>query len=189
MSVAGSWMRTMTVHVLVASLPDLDVLPARCQALALLEHAQQAAAARQAAEHLRTAYPSAATPPLAALYQHGRRLSRPAFQRQSSVLREAVPELAARILAEPGWYALAATLVEVEAAGQDPSTLLGAAVQQRELGTAESVSDVLVWRLRRTADLPADPGEPVTGTRAAEPSARRTGQRPPGRSGPRRSRP
>ena len=69
-------------------------------------------------------------------------------------------ELATRkieqILAEPGWYALAATLADAESAGHDPAALLAEAAGRRELGTAESASDVLVWRLRRMADLPAD---------------------------------
>ncbi|MFF7148624.1 relaxase/mobilization nuclease domain-containing protein [Streptomyces jietaisiensis] len=118
-------------------------------------HAQQAEAAARAAEHLRTAYQTAAAQPLGALYQRGRRLSRPMLQRQTVLLREALPELAEQILAEPGWYALAATIAEAEAAGHDPATLLSDVAERRELGTADSVSDVLVWRMRRTADLPA----------------------------------
>ncbi|MGW8699577.1 mobilization protein, partial [Streptomyces eurythermus] len=119
-------------------------------------HAQQAAAARQAAEHLRTAYQAAAAHPLGALYQRGRRLGRPLLQRQTAMLRKAVPELAEQVLSEPGWYALAATITDAEVAGHDPAALLTAAAERRELDTAQSVSDVLVWRLRRTADLPAD---------------------------------
>jgi hypothetical protein len=134
-------------------------------------HAQQAAAARQAAEHLRSAYQAAAVHPLGVLYQRGRRLSRPLLQRQTVVLREALPGLAEQILAEPGWYALAATIADAEAAGHDPATLLSAAVERRELDTADSVSDVLVWRLRRLADLPADAsGVPDHGT-AKRPAA------------------
>ncbi|MFF1422030.1 relaxase/mobilization nuclease domain-containing protein [Streptomyces sp. NPDC058280] len=152
-------------------------------------HAQQAAAARQAAEHLRSAYQAAAAQPLGALYQRGRRLGRLLVQRQTSVLRGAVPELAERILAEPGWYALAATLTDVEAAGHDAAALLGDAAGRRELDTAESVSDVLVWRLRRSAGLPADTSDGVINGHAEERSAGQAGQRAPGRSGPRRGRP
>ena len=119
-------------------------------------HAQQAAAARQAAEHLRAAYQAAATQPLGALYQRGRRLNRPLRLRQTAVLREALPELAEQILTEPGWYALAATLADTESAGHDPTALLAEAAGRRELDSAESISDVLVWRLRRAAGLPAD---------------------------------
>ncbi|MEU9064818.1 relaxase/mobilization nuclease domain-containing protein [Streptomyces sp. NPDC048430] len=119
-------------------------------------HAQQAEAAAQAAEHLRNAYQPAASQPLGLLYQRGRRLSRPVLQRQTALLRETLPNLAEQILAEPGWYALAATIAEASAAGHDLAALLSDAVESRELGTADSVSDVLVWRLRRRADLPAD---------------------------------
>ncbi|MGX1115828.1 hypothetical protein RKD37_001191 [Streptomyces ambofaciens] len=124
-------------------------------------HAQQAEAATRAAEHLRNAYRPAAAQPLGLLYQRGRRLSQPMLQRQTALLRESLPSLAEQILAEPGWYALAATIAEADAAGHDPAALLADAVESRELGTADSVSDVLVWRLRRRADLPADaPGIP-----------------------------
>ncbi|MFE9726006.1 relaxase/mobilization nuclease domain-containing protein [Streptomyces sp. NPDC005794] len=119
-------------------------------------HAQQAEAASRAAEHLRNAYRPAAAQPLGVLYQRGRRLSRPVLQRQTALLRETLPSLAEQILAEPGWYALAATIAEADAAGHDPAALLSDAVESRELGTADSVSDVLVWRLRLRADLPVD---------------------------------
>ncbi|GAA2442823.1 relaxase/mobilization nuclease domain-containing protein [Streptomyces pulveraceus] len=122
-------------------------------------HAQQAAAALQAAEHLRSAYRTAAAPPLTALYQRGRRLNRPLLRRQTAVLRETLPELAEKILTEPGWYALATTIADAEAAGHDPVALLSDAIKRRELDTADSVSDVLVWRLRHLADLPADASE------------------------------
>lgn len=123
---------------------------------AMKEHAQQAAAARQAAEHLRTAYQAVAPMYLGAMRERGRRLSLPLQRKQTAYLRQAVPELAEQVLAEPGWYALAATLADVERAGHDPSVLLAEAAERRELDTADSISDVLVWRLRRMADLPAD---------------------------------
>ncbi|NIY65542.1 relaxase family protein [Streptomyces malaysiensis] len=147
-------------------------------------HAQQAQAAAQAAEHLRTAYQTASAQPLGMLYQRGRRLSRPLLQRQTVLLREALPELAEQILAEPGWYALAATITDAEAAGHDPAALLSAAVERRELDTADSVSDVLVWRLRQTADLPADASSlPENSTAGSRPTTRSTTTKPstPGR--------
>ncbi|PKT67900.1 mobilization protein [Streptomyces populi] len=141
-------------------------------------HAQQAAAARQAAEHLRSAYQEAAAHPLGVLYQRGRRLNRSLLQQQTVVLREVLPELAEQILAEPSWYALAATLAEAEVAGHDPASLLAGTVGRRELDTADSVSDVLVWRLRQMADLPADTSEvpehsAVKGPFAMRPAASR----------------
>ncbi|MER6129376.1 mobilization protein, partial [Streptomyces sp. NPDC001795] len=154
-------------------------------------HAQQAEAAARAAGHLRTAYQAAAAQPLGVLYQRGRRLSRPILQRQTVLLREALPEMAEQILVEPGWYALAATIAEAEAAGHDPAALLSDVAERRELGTANSISDVLVWRMRQTADLPADashlPENSTTGsrpatrgttTRTSAPDRRRSGEEP-----------
>ena len=142
-------------------------------------HAQQAAAARQAAEHLRSAYRTAAAQPLGVLFQRGRRLGQPILQRQSRLLREALPGLAEQILSEPGWYALAATIAEAEAVGHDPAALLSDAVGRRELDTADSVSDVLMWRLRRLAELPADAAgvlenSTAESSSAARPAASRT---------------
>ncbi|MET9871489.1 relaxase/mobilization nuclease domain-containing protein [Streptomyces sp. NPDC006386] len=152
-------------------------------------HAQQAEAAARAAEHLRAAYRAASAQPLGVLYQRGRRLSRPMLQRQTVLLHQALPELAEQILAEPSWYALAATISEAEAAGRDPAALLSDVAARRELGTADSVSDVLVWRLRRTAHLPADASHlPETSiaenrsatrgttTKPASPGRRRSGE-------------
>ncbi|MEU8936097.1 relaxase/mobilization nuclease domain-containing protein [Streptomyces sp. NPDC048409] len=149
-------------------------------------HAQQAEAATRAAAHLRTAYQAAAAQPLGVLYQRGRRLSRQMLQRQTALLREALPELAEQILAEPGWYALAATIAEAEAAGQAPAALLSDVAARRELGTADSVSDVLLWRLRRAADLPADASHlPIAGSAGTRPVSREATTRAsaPGRRG------
>ncbi|MFC9740489.1 relaxase/mobilization nuclease domain-containing protein [Streptomyces noursei] len=151
-------------------------------------HAQQAAAARQAAEHLCAAYQVAAAQPLGALHQRGRRLNRPLLQRQTEVLRQALPDLAEQILAEPGWYALAATLTDVQAAGFDPTSLLSEAAGHRELDTADSVSDVLVWRLRRRADLPADTSDTVGADRRTQRSASHARRQAPGQTGRRSGR-
>ncbi|MFJ7986449.1 mobilization protein [Streptomyces sp. NPDC096351] len=120
-------------------------------------HAQQAEAAHRAAEHLRVAYRVAAEEPLAVLHQRGRSLALPLLQRQADAVRAAIPELAEQVLAEPGWPALAATLADAEAADHTPVSLLADVAGRRELNTAESISDVLMWRVRRMANLPAHP--------------------------------
>ncbi|QPP05140.1 mobilization protein [Streptomyces bathyalis] len=132
-------------------------------------HAQQAAAARQAADHLRAAYISAAGHPMGALRRRGRQLPQVQQQRHAAVVREAVPELAEQILVEPGWHALAATLADAETAGHERASLLKKAAARRELDSADSVSDVLVWRLRRAADLSAD-AAPIPGPGGAGPA-------------------
>ncbi|WP_432025172.1 relaxase/mobilization nuclease domain-containing protein [Streptomyces sp. 1222.5] len=132
-------------------------------------HSQQAQAARQAAEHLRAAYQVAAHEPMAALGQRGRRMAPRVRQRQADLLHQVLPELAERIRAEAGWPALAATLDDARRVGHDPAALLTDAARRRELDSAASISDVLVWRLRRSAHLPALPesphGTPARGSR------------------------
>ncbi|MFG2712293.1 mobilization protein [Streptomyces goshikiensis] len=118
-------------------------------------HAQQAAAARQAAQHLRAAYRSSATSPLSAMREQGRRLTPSTQLRHAEAVSSALPDHADQVLDEPGWGALAATLDEAERAGYEPAALLQEVVNQRELESADDVTDVLVWRLRRTARLPA----------------------------------
>lgn len=76
--------------------------------------------------------------------------------------------------------ALAATLADAEKAGHDPKALLEEAASWRELDTARDTTDVLVWRIRRIADLPANPGQPgaaKAGTARTRPAPGRTGAR------------
>ncbi|MEV5549202.1 relaxase/mobilization nuclease domain-containing protein [Streptomyces sp. NPDC052309] len=145
-------------------------------------HSRQAQAARQAAEHLRAAYQVTAHEPMAALGQRGRRMAPRVRQRQADLLHQVLPELAERIRAEAGWSALAATLDDARRAGHDPAALLTDAARRHELDSAASISDVLVWRLRRSAHLPALPASPhdtpARGSRRQGPSAS-TRQSPP----------
>jgi adenosyl cobinamide kinase/adenosyl cobinamide phosphate guanylyltransferase len=121
---------------------------------------QQATAAQQAAEHLRAAYQAAAAESMAVLRQRGHRLTPRVRQRQAGLLQQVLPELAEQVLAEGGWPALAATLDDARRAGHNPAALLSEAARRRELDSADSISDVLVWRLRRSAHLPALPKSP-----------------------------
>ncbi|WP_107484135.1 relaxase/mobilization nuclease domain-containing protein [Streptomyces sp. NRRL B-24572] len=116
-------------------------------------HNQQAEAARQAAEHLRATYQAAAAEPLAVFHQRETQLPEWLRRQQAATVRRTLPEQAEQILAEPGWPALAATLAQAGAAGHNPAALLTEATAQRELDTATSVSEVLIWRLHRLADL------------------------------------
>ncbi|WP_432198959.1 relaxase/mobilization nuclease domain-containing protein [Streptomyces sp. bgisy027] len=133
-------------------------------------HAQQAAAAQRAAQHLRSAYRSAAATPMNAMREQGRRLPEPVRERYASTLEAALSEQSDSVRREPGWDALAATLDQAERAGYDPDALLQQAVEWRELETADSLTDVLVWRLRRIANLPATMAPPRarTDTRATQ---------------------
>jgi adenosyl cobinamide kinase/adenosyl cobinamide phosphate guanylyltransferase len=119
------------------------------------QHAQQAEAARRAAAHLRAAYQQAAAEPLTVLRERGRRIPPSLHRHHTAIVRAALPELAETVLAEPGWDSLAATLADATQAGHNTQALLTEAAASRELDTADSISDVLIWRLRRMADLPA----------------------------------
>ncbi|MFI1953148.1 relaxase/mobilization nuclease domain-containing protein [Streptomyces xinghaiensis] len=121
-------------------------------------HAQQAAASAQAAHHLRAAYRAAARSPIRAMREQGRRLPQPVRQRHAGTINAALHNH--RLGGEPGWDALAATLDQAERAGHDPAALLKEAVEWRELDTADSVTDVLVWRMRRLGKLPATADAP-----------------------------
>ncbi|OAR24238.1 hypothetical protein A8W25_17520 [Streptomyces sp. ERV7] len=138
-------------------------------------HAQQAEAARQATAHLRAAYTIAAKEPMARLREQGQRLAQPVQDWSAALLRATAPDIAEQAIGEPGWPALAATLTHAYQAGRDPQTLLTEAITQRELDTAGSLSEVLVWRLRHLADLPADatsgqrPQVPTAPTRQTRP--------------------
>lgn len=132
-------------------------------------HAQQAAAAHAAAEHLRAAYRTASTAPMTALRQQGRLLLEAVRERHAASIDAALGERGASIRDEPGYDALTATLDQAERAGYRPESLLEQAVELRELGTADSVSDVLVWRLRRLANLPARADAPSTAKEAGHP--------------------
>lgn len=142
-------------------------------------HAQQAEASQQAAEHLRAAYHQAAAAPMQALRDQGRALPDAQRRTYETTIRAALPENRTRPDTNTQNDALVATLAEAEQAGHDPEALLQKAIAMRELDTAEDVNDVLVWRLRRLAQLPAQPGDtarrPQAGTGRAKPAPNRTG--------------
>ncbi|MFI2369887.1 relaxase/mobilization nuclease domain-containing protein [Streptomyces sp. NPDC018833] len=136
-------------------------------------HAQQAAAAQRAAQHLRSAYRSASAAPMNAMRERGRRLPEPVRERYAGTFETVLPEQADHVRREPGWDALTATLDQAERAGHDPDALLQQAIEWRELDTADSVTDVLVWRLRRIGELPATMDAPRARTNAWTAQSRR----------------
>ncbi|MFI9787361.1 relaxase/mobilization nuclease domain-containing protein [Kitasatospora sp. NPDC051984] len=135
-------------------------------------HAQQAAAADAAARELRTAYWTVAARPMAAMAQGGRTLPTPARERQNEIIRTRLADVEGVPREREGWDALAATLAEAEAAGHDSAALLEEARSWRELDSADSVTAVMVWRVRRIAGLSAAP-ELTTAKRGTGP---RSGQ-------------
>lgn len=112
-------------------------------------HAQQAAAARAALPHLRAAYRHNAAPALNNLAQ--RAPAPEAVDLYATLVRGALPEHAEQILTDPAWPALASTLHEAESNGHRPADVLNKAVASRERDTADSIAEVLVWRLHNIA--------------------------------------
>ncbi|MEV5938713.1 mobilization protein [Streptomyces sp. NPDC051994] len=129
------------------------------------QHAHQADAARQALHHLQTAADLAVSPVLAGL-QH-RQPREQARLTLASDVRAAVPEHAARILADLSWPALATVLADAEARGHHLHRLLKEAATQRELDTARQPARVLITRIQHTGRNPAP-------NRRAEAARRRT---------------
>ncbi|MFC8225137.1 relaxase/mobilization nuclease domain-containing protein [Streptomyces sp. NPDC057287] len=145
-------------------------------------HAQQAHASRQAAAHLRTAYRQAAATPMRMLHDQGRALPDAQRLMHEATLRAVLPEKVVRAGGtEARTDALVATLAQAERAGHDSEALLRQAIDMRELDSADDVNDVLVWRLRRIAQLPAHPGDgarrPQAATRQATTPSSRTSER------------
>ncbi|MET8513296.1 mobilization protein [Streptomyces sp. NPDC005077] len=116
-------------------------------------HAHQADAARQAIQHLQSAADSALTPTLTEL--EARRPKEEARRTLATDVRAAVPDHAERILADPGWPALATVLADAEAGGHTPHQLLKEAAARRELGTAHRPARVLITRIQHTSREPA----------------------------------
>ncbi|MGW2657386.1 relaxase/mobilization nuclease domain-containing protein [Streptomyces sp. NPDC001478] len=121
-------------------------------------HAQQAHAARQAAQHLRTAYRLAAATPIQTLRAQGRALPEADRSTYAAILGSTLPPPRDGSTPQRD-EALVATLAQAERAGHEPKALLQQAIDLRELDTAENVTDVLIWRLRRLAGLPAHPAD------------------------------
>ncbi|MBP5937911.1 relaxase/mobilization nuclease domain-containing protein [Streptomyces acidiscabies] len=146
-------LKTMRHHPaddnLVAMLVDAAILAviAVRRRNALEHHNQRVAAAQQTLHHLQAAYGRAASTPLSQLAE--RRPPVDVRHRYAEHLRKAVPAHAEQILAEAGWDALTAVLVDAERAGHNPASLLRQAAGQRPLDDARSPAEVLTWRVQR----------------------------------------
>ncbi|MGW0188121.1 relaxase/mobilization nuclease domain-containing protein [Streptomyces sp. NPDC003362] len=123
------------------------------------EHRAQAHAAGRAGRLLREAVEVTAGAAVAREYKprrrksparvgSGQRLAAVSGRMQmASVVQHAVPDHARAVLADPAWPALRTRLEAVEQAGEDPAEVLAAVAARRELSSADSVAEVLTWRL------------------------------------------
>ncbi|MBD0746169.1 relaxase/mobilization nuclease domain-containing protein [Streptomyces sp. CBMA152] len=136
----------------------------------LRHHNQQVASAHQALLHLQAAYEQAAAAPLVALAQ--RRPPQQVVERHILLIRQAVPDHAEQVLADPAFDALAAVLANAEKTGHDPKQLLQQAADQRALDDAHSPARTLAWRIRRLSERHA-PGPRAEVARARSVAQRR----------------
>ncbi|MFE4609150.1 relaxase/mobilization nuclease domain-containing protein [Streptomyces niveus] len=116
-------------------------------------HAQQSEAARQTLSHLQNAADHALTPVV-----YNLAVRQPTYQARRTLahyVRAAVPDHADRILADPGWPALATVLADAEAGGHKPHQLLKEAAARRELATARQPARVLITRIQHASRNPA----------------------------------
>jgi hypothetical protein len=72
--------------------------------------------------------------------------------RYRRLVENILPDLAEQITADPAWHAVVAALRDADADGWDVPTLLSTTTRRRELDTAQSVAQVISWRLRRVID-------------------------------------
>lgn len=115
--------------------------------------------------------------------QHTRRTGSPpaAASRQPSplagVLAKAVPAHASAVVLDPAWPALRGRLAALERQGLNPTAVLTEVATRRELRSAESVAQVLTWRLDGWAAAHSVPLD--AGPAPAAPRAGTTPPRPP----------
>ncbi|MFD5588809.1 relaxase/mobilization nuclease domain-containing protein [Streptomyces sp. NPDC127063] len=168
------------------------------------EHRSQAHAAGRAGRLLREAVEVTAGAAAAREYKPRQRKASTARARtaprraaaserpMAEVVQQAVPTHARAVLADPAWPALRGRLKKIEQAGEDPAEVLAAVAGRRELRSADSVAEVLTWRLdgwRKERGAPAaatgkSPSTAAAGGAGGSGPARRTGTPAPSRRSP-----
>lgn len=118
----------------------------------ILEHlVARETAELSATEQIATAYAEAES--LATLvprYVHALDVATDAYYRR--LVERVLPELADEITVDPAWHAVLRALREADTAGWDCSALLATTARRRELASAQSLAEVISWRLRRVID-------------------------------------
>ncbi|MGW3154585.1 relaxase/mobilization nuclease domain-containing protein [Streptomyces sp. NPDC001089] len=119
----------------------------------------------------------------------GHRMAAGAREHQMvAVVQQALPAHARDVLEDPAWPALRARLVEIERAGEDPADVLARVAGRREMTSADSVAEVLTWRLggwrKQRSTAAAATGKtasPAGGAEGAAPSRKAGAPGPVGR--------
>ena len=138
----------------------VDAVPFDADAYAareILEHVLARETAEvSATEQIRTAYAEAGSLfTLVPRYSHALDVATETHYRQ--VVEQVLPELAEEITTDPAWHAVLRALREAEAGGWDTPTLLNSTTRRRELDSAESLAQVISWRLHQVIDHEVPP--------------------------------
>jgi conjugative relaxase-like TrwC/TraI family protein len=136
----------------------------------ILEHVvARETAELSATEQIRTSHAEAESlSTLVPRYDHALDVATDSHYRQ--LVEHVLPDLAREITEDPAWHAVLRALRDAETDGWDTRALLANATRRRELTTAQSLAQVISWRLRRVIDneLP-----PTAGTETTPAEARR----------------
>jgi hypothetical protein len=118
----------------------------------ILEHViARETAELSATEQIRTSYAEAASlHVLVPRYEHALDIATDTHYRR--LVQQVLPNLARGITEDSAWHAVLRALRDAEAGGWDLPSLLENATRRRELSTAESLAQVLSWRLRQIID-------------------------------------
>jgi len=138
--------------------------PGAYAAREILEHVvARETAELSATEQVRTSYAEAESlSTLVPRYDHALDIATDTHYRQ--LVERVLPDLAQEITEDSAWHAVLRALRDAEAGGWDVPALLANVTRRRELGTAESLAQVLSWRLRQVIDneLPPTAGPETT---------------------------
>jgi conjugative relaxase-like TrwC/TraI family protein len=138
----------------------VDAVPFDADAYAareILEHVLARETAEvSATEQLRTAYAEAGSL-FTLVPRHSHALDVATENHYRQLVEQVLPDLAEEIITDPAWHAVLRALREAEAGGWDTPTLLKSTTRRRELGSAESLAQVISWRLHQIIDHEVPP--------------------------------
>jgi conjugative relaxase-like TrwC/TraI family protein len=138
--------------------------PGAYAAREILEHVVARETAEfSATEQIRTSYAEAESLcTLVPRYDHALDVATDNHYRR--LVEEVLPDLAREVIEDSAWHAVLRALRDGEADGWDVRALLANATRRRELTTADSLAQVISWRLRQVTDneLPPTAGPEPT---------------------------
>ena len=88
-------------------------------------------------------------------YDHALDVATDSHYRQ--VVEKVLPDLAEETIGDPAWHAVLRALRDADTAGWDVPALLSRTARKRELATADSLAQVVSWRLRQIIDAEPAP--------------------------------